>query len=514
MATTSISNETINIEREKANLLTLIKLTLNTLIDQSCSMHQLDDGNPDVMNFMITLERILSFRMRANWLSERRYFWDFIKPACIGSCRQNIIERVEDLSKMKSLKEKGRAWIKFALLEKKLSELLKLVISDCHLVRKFYHDDSIMTSSQAFILCDQLTGLSAIDFSFCFKQPLPTSLTSPISSNLNDLDIDVIDVTPFLCYKSKHAKYPLQETNVYYEEQNVENKSVDDVQEMTELNLTKAVSIEKYKLEVEQRKYFEELLSHRDRELQQIKIQFENLKRDRETEVMQMENIIVELQLELHSARDDAERKRKKQPVGNISSNRTEKKKPLFPLGVIRRSSTSSSLQPITDIILTNDDDNSSEAHMRSIENSLTQTDEKTVQESNVVDQNLVDNLTSKVNEYVFTQNVDDNSTTNSQSSRRSSHSTNGVDEQYELVQMGIPTMAKSAVTTIENQNENALISSAEMLSSVTSLSGDDETEDKQQEQDTNKIIDESGSFETTTLSPEQQNLLQEENTE
>jgi len=120
-------------------------------------------------------------------------------------------------------------------MEKKLSELLKLVISDCHLVRykkklqnstqffnkyssrKFYHDDSIMTASQAFILCDQLAGLGAIDFryfnsfvrihhksffsifSFCFKQDGP--IIAPIL--LNGSEIDVIDITPFLCYKSK-----------------------------------------------------------------------------------------------------------------------------------------------------------------------------------------------------------------------------------------------------------------------------------------------------------------------
>ena len=83
------------------------RLTLNTLIDQSSStlsLPVLDDRNPDVTNFLLTLERILSFRMRgnaddrpflmtgfplANWLSDRRYFWDFIRPACIGSCQQS-----------------------------------------------------------------------------------------------------------------------------------------------------------------------------------------------------------------------------------------------------------------------------------------------------------------------------------------------------------------------------------------------------------------------------------------
>jgi hypothetical protein len=58
----------------------------------------------------------------ANWLSERRYFWDFIRPACIGSCRQAsmiimcrfiliylnflVVERVEEVSKTRGLKEK------------------------------------------------------------------------------------------------------------------------------------------------------------------------------------------------------------------------------------------------------------------------------------------------------------------------------------------------------------------------------------------------------------------------
>ncbi|CAF3572845.1 unnamed protein product, partial [Rotaria sp. Silwood2] len=108
MATLNYS-ESINIEREKANLLCLIKLTLNALIDRSLSatsLPVLDDRNADVTNFIVTLERVLSFRMQGTWLSERHYFWDFIRPACIGSCRQSIIERVEEISNTRSLKEK------------------------------------------------------------------------------------------------------------------------------------------------------------------------------------------------------------------------------------------------------------------------------------------------------------------------------------------------------------------------------------------------------------------------
>ena len=46
-------------------------------------------------------------------------------------------------------------------------------------------------------------------------------------------------------------------------------------------------------------KYVEELLEHRDRELEQLKIRYDTLKGEREHEIVQMENIILELQLEL-----------------------------------------------------------------------------------------------------------------------------------------------------------------------------------------------------------------------
>lgn len=91
--------------------------------------------------------------------------------------------------------------------------------------------------------------------------------------------------------------------------------------ELKPLNLAERerISLEKYKLEIEQRvekkfneffsnwivvfsffqKYFEELLQHRDREVQQMKIRYETLKGERESEIIQMENIILELQREL-----------------------------------------------------------------------------------------------------------------------------------------------------------------------------------------------------------------------
>ncbi|CAF0918957.1 unnamed protein product [Adineta ricciae] len=472
-------NETINTERERSNLLHLIKLTLNTLIDQSSSSTAapvLDDRNSDVTNFILTLERVLSFRMRANWLSERRYFWDFIRPACVGSARQSFIDRVDEVSKTRSIKDKGRTWIKFALMEKKLSELLKLAISDCHLVRKFYHDDAIMTSSQAFILCDQLAGLSAIDFSFCFKQD--GSVIAPLLHNGSE--IDVIDLTPFLCYKSKHIKQLLKEQS-----NDEENKQPMPIlgkdNELKPLGSPEreTVSLDKYKIEVEQRKYFEELLRHRDRELQQLKTRFETLKSERENEVMLMENIILELQLELRTARAEVEFKRKKSPQPESLTP------PRGLFGFAHRKLTS----PTTPTNDRNQDDD--DAQMRPIEGiSITGAD----QASNVAGESV-----NSKNDFVYPP---------SQSSRRSSRSTtNTEDDQYELVRQ----LAAQQNTTA---NEFKPTSSPEMVSSATSLSSPSSSsseEDEPKEQTlTQPIAHGSGRFEPIEMTSEQTSLLEE----
>ncbi|CAF3421801.1 unnamed protein product [Rotaria socialis] len=477
------SNESINTERENNNLLSLIKLTLNTLIDHSSSteLSVFDDRNNDVTNFILTLERILNFRLKASWLSERRYFWDFIRPACIGSSRKNVIERVEELSRTKSIKYKGRTWIQLALMEKILSELLKLMISDLNLVRKFYHDDSLMASSQAFILCDQLAGLNALDFSFCFKQD--GSILNP--SVFNDSDIDVIDLTPFLFYNPKSiTKLPKDQSSDEENEQFILRLAA--VNELKPLSLTECemIPLDKHKLEIEQRKYFEELLKDRDRELEQWKSCFEILKNERENEIMLMENIILELQLELRAARNEEDIKRKKSQQSAMITTETN----IFNFSNVKPNSLTTS---------------------NNAQNQDIDTQMRPIDSSNL----MIENVNQMKNSDDFTCSPD-------QFSRRSSHSTtttNTDDDQYEVVRR---------LTSNNNQisTEIKTTSSPEMISSVTSLStasssssstDDNESQEKivkSIENSNETIINESGRFESVEMTSEQANLLEEVN--
>ncbi|CAF4093447.1 unnamed protein product, partial [Rotaria sordida] len=197
---------------------------------------------------------------------------------------------------------------------------------------------------------------------FCFKQD--TLIIAPVL--LNDAEIDVIDLTSFLCFKSRHIPQLLKNQN-----SNEENKQslpiVASINEFTSLNSSECemVPLDKYKLEVEQRKYFEELLQQRDRELQQIRIRYDTLKGERESEIIQMENIILELQIELRAARDEAELKHKR-------SQQLSSTTPLKSLSDFDNRKTNSSSSTLTTDYSENDD-----KQMRSFESSLTSTDNK-----------------------------------------------------------------------------------------------------------------------------------------
>lgn len=76
-------------------------------------------------------------------------------------------------------------------------------------------DDSIVSSSEGSVLCDRLAGLSAVDFRFdvsvktcrCLEQCDSLSFSfcfkSSDSSSADVPSVDVIDLTPYLFYKSE-----------------------------------------------------------------------------------------------------------------------------------------------------------------------------------------------------------------------------------------------------------------------------------------------------------------------
>ncbi|CAF4002782.1 unnamed protein product, partial [Rotaria magnacalcarata] len=231
-------------------------------------------------------------------------------------------------------------------------------------------------------------------------------------------------------------------------------------------------------------KYFEELLKHRDRELEQLKSRFEILKNERENEIMVMENIILELQLELRAARNEEDIQRKKSQQSTMITTETN----IFNFSNVKSNSLTTS---------NNAQNQDIDAQMRPIDSS--------------------DLMIENVNQM---KNSDDFICPPGQFSRRSSHSTtttNTDDDQYEVVR-------RLASNNNQISTEIKTTSSPEMISSVTSLStasssssstDDNESQEKMVkniENSNDTIVNESGRFESVEMTSEQANLLEEVN--
>ncbi|KAI2654970.1 RUN domain-containing protein 3B [Labeo rohita] len=153
---------------ERRNLITVCRFSVKTLIDRSC-FETIDDTSAEFINFVSILEHILSHRLKGqvSWFGYEspRSFWDYIRVAC----------------------SKGRAWIRVALMEKRLSEYISAALRDFKTTRRFYEEGAVVLGEEAGLLADTLIGLNAIDFSFCLK-----------GEGLDESCPVVIDYTPYL----------------------------------------------------------------------------------------------------------------------------------------------------------------------------------------------------------------------------------------------------------------------------------------------------------------------------
>uniref|UniRef100_A0A8C1J643 RUN domain-containing protein 3B n=1 Tax=Cyprinus carpio TaxID=7962 RepID=A0A8C1J643_CYPCA len=174
---------------ERRNLLTVCRFSVKTLIDRSC-FETIDDTSPEFINFVSILEHILSHRLKGqvSWFGYEspRSFWDYIHVAC-SKVPHSCIHSIENMENVRSSRAKGRAWIRVALMEKRLSEYISAALRDFKTTRRFYEEGAVVLGEEAGLLADTLIGLNAIDFSFCLK-----------GEGLDESCPAVIDYTPYL----------------------------------------------------------------------------------------------------------------------------------------------------------------------------------------------------------------------------------------------------------------------------------------------------------------------------
>ncbi|KAM4687698.1 RUN domain-containing protein 3B isoform 1-T1 [Discoglossus pictus] len=290
---------------ERKNLITVCRFSVKTLIDRSC-FETIDDSAPEFINFASILEQILSHRLKGQitWFGYEspRSFWDYIRVAC-AKVSHNCICSIENMENVSSSRAKGRAWIRVALMEKRLSEYITAALRDFKTTRRFYEDGAIVLGEEANMLAGMLLGLNAIDFSFCLK-----------GEGLDGNFPAVIDYTPYLKFTQSSDSISSDEEELRTLGSSGSESSTPEnigppfvMDENSWYNKCKRVE-QKYRLALEQKGYLEELVRLREVQLAESVSQnklllqrIEGTDLNHKLEKEQLEYIIVELQDQLKS---------------------------------------------------------------------------------------------------------------------------------------------------------------------------------------------------------------------
>uniref|UniRef100_A0A7N8X8D3 RUN domain-containing protein 3A n=1 Tax=Mastacembelus armatus TaxID=205130 RepID=A0A7N8X8D3_9TELE len=289
---------------ERKNLITVCRFSVKTLLEKYTA-EPIDDSSEEFINFAAILEHILSHRFKGNtagsgsWFSSdgQRSFWEYIRLAC-SKVQNNCIASIENIENISTSRAKGRAWIRVALMEKRLSEYVSTALRDTRTTRRFYDDGAIMLREEATVLTGMLIGLSAIDFSFCLK-----------GETLDGKSPAVIDYTPYLKFTQSYDYLSDEEDRRSVDSSNSEESVPEHpyiplvTDEESWSNKCRKME-QRFKIVYAQKGYLEELVRLRESQLKNVETETKRLRAKVEEltvqgqqEKKELEAIVLELQV-------------------------------------------------------------------------------------------------------------------------------------------------------------------------------------------------------------------------
>ncbi|XP_015840686.1 protein RUFY3 isoform X4 [Tribolium castaneum] len=160
---------------ERSNLVNISKLVVKELIEQSLRYgRMLDSDHMPLQHFFIVLEHVLrhGLRPKKGLLGPKKELWDILQMVeKYAPEAQDITASVRDLPTVRTHMGRARAWLRLALMQKKLADYLKVLIDhkDEALV-EYFEPDALMLSDEAIVIIGLLVGLNVIDCNLCVKE--------------------------------------------------------------------------------------------------------------------------------------------------------------------------------------------------------------------------------------------------------------------------------------------------------------------------------------------------------
>ncbi|XP_030564241.1 RUN and FYVE domain-containing protein 2 isoform X1 [Drosophila novamexicana] len=162
-------------EIERSNLVNICKLVVKELLEQSLRYgRMLDSDHLPLQHFFIVIEHVLGhgLRPKKGLLGPRKELWDLLQSVetyCPEA--QDITASVRDLPTVRTHIGRARAWLRIALMQKKLSDYLQALIEHREdSLHDYYEPHALMMSDEIVVIMGILVGLNVIDCNLCVKE--------------------------------------------------------------------------------------------------------------------------------------------------------------------------------------------------------------------------------------------------------------------------------------------------------------------------------------------------------
>uniref|UniRef100_A0A8C7Y332 RUN and FYVE domain containing 2 n=2 Tax=Oryzias sinensis TaxID=183150 RepID=A0A8C7Y332_9TELE len=158
---------------ERTNLLNMAKLSIKGLIESALSFGRtLDSDYPPLQQFFVVMEHCLKhgLKVKKSFLGYNKSLWgplELVEKLCPEAAE--ISASVRDLPGLKTPLGRARAWLRLALMQKRLADYLRLLITRKDLLSDFYETSALMLEEEGAVIVGLLVGLNVIDANLCVK---------------------------------------------------------------------------------------------------------------------------------------------------------------------------------------------------------------------------------------------------------------------------------------------------------------------------------------------------------
>ncbi|XP_056269768.1 RUN and FYVE domain-containing protein 2 isoform X3 [Pseudoliparis swirei] len=158
---------------ERANLLNMAKLSIKGLIESALSFGRtLDSDYPPLQQFFVVMEHCLKhgLKVKKSFLGFSKSLWgplELVEKLCPEAVEISV--SVRDLPGLKTPLGRARAWLRLALMQKRLADYLRLLITRKDLLSDFYENSALMLEEEGAVIVGLLVGLNVIDANLCVK---------------------------------------------------------------------------------------------------------------------------------------------------------------------------------------------------------------------------------------------------------------------------------------------------------------------------------------------------------